>query len=135
MARREVSGEGSGTTMSELSDSEVQERFKLSEGDYSKLPLLCRTALKDAMVMSGHAPGGATNLWFVCCVDYDGNPQNDIIFAASGREAIRKYAEYHGYDEDAEFDDTPIAYRLPASAPSGVIRYGQLEQFNWSNAF
>lgn len=135
MARREISGESSGTPMAELSDSEVRERFKLSETDYGKMPLLCRTALKDAMVMGGHAPGGATNLWFVCCTDYDGNQQNDIVSAQTGREAIRKYAEYHGYDEDTEFDDTPVAYRLPASAPWGIMRYGNLEQFNWGNAF
>lgn len=137
MARRasEISGESTGTQMSDLGDDAVRERFKLPVEDYAKLPLLCKTALKDAMVMAGTAPGGNTNLWFICCTDYDGNQQNDIVSAPSGREAIRRFAEYHDYDEETEFDTLPIAYRLPNNAPWGMMRYGSLEQYPWSSAF
>lgn len=133
MARRETSGDG-GTAMSDLPDSEVRERFKLPEEDYDKLPLLCKAALKDAMAIAGNGTG-ATNLWFVTCTDYDGNYQNDVVCASSGRDALRKFADYHGYDSDTEFDDSPVAYRLPNNAPWGILRYGQLEQSQWGNAF
>lgn len=132
--RRETASTSEGTKVPTVSDDEAMAKFKLSKDDYSKLPLLCQMALKEAACLSAVGVG-ATNLWMVFSTDYDGNQQSDVLCAPSGIDAIRRYASYHEYDGDTEFDEKPTAYHLPAAAPYGVMRYGDMEQAHWNDVF
>lgn len=132
--RREISSTSEGTKLPVVSDAETMEKFKLSKDDYKKLPMLCQNALKEALAMATLG-AGATNLWLVTCTDYDGNTQTDVAVANTGREALRHFASYHDYDEETEFDSAPTAYRLPSTQPFGMMRYGELEQANWSQVW
>lgn len=133
MARRESSSDnGGGVALPLVDDATVQEKFKLSPEDYGKLPLLCQMALKEAMGMGAEGTG-SSNMFMVFSTDYDGDRQEGLFCCRTGEEAIRKFMQYNDYDWDMDFDSSPVAYRLPATHPFGMVRWGELPQTRYTD--
>lgn len=128
---RETSSESTGTAMPDISMEQVLERFKLNEKEYGKLPLMCQTALKEAISMVSVGTG-LSNLFMVYAQNYDGENLECLICSRDGHDAIERFIREFGYDADHEWESVPTAHQLPMVHRMGVVNWGSCPQTRYS---